>query len=230
MSTRIPCPTARSAVPMAAVVLPLPGPVLTMIRPRRTSCIMKECLIVPVRRVLRANTRFLINQSPFDLGCALGYAGDANGFSIFGNQGVLRSVGIHERVSHFLKKCRGLGMKHNRLSLLMMIPVLCLAIRARADATRKQANVPLQANSGASHDQDSIRQILELERKAKDASVHRDAAFASECSQMITSPSPHWARSSPRLTRSSPAGVANCGTIRSISAIWWYAFTAILPW
>src|SRR5208282_6371179 len=35
--TRIPCPTARSAVPMAAVVFPLPGPVFTMMRPRRRS-------------------------------------------------------------------------------------------------------------------------------------------------------------------------------------------------
>src|SRR5271165_224842 len=33
----MPLPTARNAVPMAAVVLPLPGPVFTMINPRRTS-------------------------------------------------------------------------------------------------------------------------------------------------------------------------------------------------
>src|SRR6478672_4397780 len=33
----MPCPTARKAVPMAAVVLPLPGPVFTMMRPRRMS-------------------------------------------------------------------------------------------------------------------------------------------------------------------------------------------------
>src|ERR1700682_6477485 len=45
MSTRMPLPTARNAVPMAAVVLPLPGPVLTIIRPRRTSAI-DEVLIV----------------------------------------------------------------------------------------------------------------------------------------------------------------------------------------
>src|SRR5690242_4341990 len=36
----MPCPTARSAVPMAAVVLPFPGPVFTMIRPRRMSCVI----------------------------------------------------------------------------------------------------------------------------------------------------------------------------------------------
>src|SRR5438270_338649 len=39
MSTRMPLPTARSPVPMAAVVLPLPGPVFTMIRPLRVSAI-----------------------------------------------------------------------------------------------------------------------------------------------------------------------------------------------
>src|SRR5438105_14687329 len=33
----MPCPTALRAVPMAAVVFPLPGPVFTMIRPRRSS-------------------------------------------------------------------------------------------------------------------------------------------------------------------------------------------------
>src|SRR5208337_817350 len=43
MSTRMPWPTARRAVPMAAVVLPFPGPVFTMMRPRRTSCIGGVC-------------------------------------------------------------------------------------------------------------------------------------------------------------------------------------------
>ena len=35
MSTRMPLPTARNAVPRAAVVLPLPGPVLISRSPRR---------------------------------------------------------------------------------------------------------------------------------------------------------------------------------------------------
>src|ERR1700686_1995166 len=45
----MPWPTARNAVPMAAVVFPLPGPVFTMIRPRRRSDIREtraESLIV----------------------------------------------------------------------------------------------------------------------------------------------------------------------------------------
>ena len=35
ISTFMPLPTARKAVPIAAVVLPLPGPVLMRINPRR---------------------------------------------------------------------------------------------------------------------------------------------------------------------------------------------------
>src|SRR5579872_1170679 len=56
----MPCPTALSAVPIAAVVLPLPGPVFTMIRPRRISCIVGDSLIVPVwgsRRLSRGVER-----------------------------------------------------------------------------------------------------------------------------------------------------------------------------
>jgi len=37
MRMRIPWPSARNAVPIAAVVFPFPGPVLTRINPRRTS-------------------------------------------------------------------------------------------------------------------------------------------------------------------------------------------------
>src|ERR1700761_2494276 len=45
MRTFNPLPTARRAVPMAAVVLPLPGPLFTMISPLRTSAIVRrpEC-------------------------------------------------------------------------------------------------------------------------------------------------------------------------------------------
>src|SRR5512147_1512827 len=46
----MPLPTARSAVPMAAVVLPLPGPVFTMMRPRLTSG-MSSQLVARVVRV-----------------------------------------------------------------------------------------------------------------------------------------------------------------------------------
>ena len=40
LSTFMPWPTARRAVPIAAVVLPLPGPVFTMINPRRMSAML----------------------------------------------------------------------------------------------------------------------------------------------------------------------------------------------
>src|SRR5215471_3373189 len=48
ISTRMPLPTARNAVPMAAVVLPFPGPVFTMMSPRRMSGITKfDCTYGP---------------------------------------------------------------------------------------------------------------------------------------------------------------------------------------
>ena len=46
IKTFMPLPTARSAVPMAAVVLPLPGPVFTMISPRRTSAITEVRIVL----------------------------------------------------------------------------------------------------------------------------------------------------------------------------------------
>src|ERR1700735_3937058 len=42
MSTRMPLPAARNAVPRAAVVLPLPGPVLMRISPRREGSIISD--------------------------------------------------------------------------------------------------------------------------------------------------------------------------------------------
>src|SRR3989449_3032305 len=52
----MPWPTARKAVPMAAVVLPLPGPVFTIMTPRRMSCILAKLLIVPVPAVWRSKS------------------------------------------------------------------------------------------------------------------------------------------------------------------------------
>src|SRR5436190_8310231 len=59
----MPLPTARNAVPIAAVVLPLPGPVLTMMRPRRTSDISEALIVLsaagfhhPNRSTIGSNT------------------------------------------------------------------------------------------------------------------------------------------------------------------------------
>src|ERR1043166_9123243 len=57
----MPFPTARNAVPIAAVVLPLPGPVFTMISPRRTSLIAQP-LIVPAVPVF---DRYAVLGLPF---------------------------------------------------------------------------------------------------------------------------------------------------------------------
>src|SRR5208282_2506452 len=42
----MPWPTARKAVPIAAVVFPLPGPGFTIMRPRRTSVMVRGRLIL----------------------------------------------------------------------------------------------------------------------------------------------------------------------------------------
>ena len=62
----MPWPTARNAVPMAAVVLPLPGPVFTIISPRRMSCIPANLLIVPVPERCRRECATLMQPKSID--------------------------------------------------------------------------------------------------------------------------------------------------------------------
>src|SRR5208337_1054336 len=91
MRTRIPCPTARSAVPMAAVVFPLPGPVFTMMRPRRRSDIEKirhkaESLIVrggecPCTLPVGRRGHFATWMLEFDVGISQTTNKKADGFS-----------------------------------------------------------------------------------------------------------------------------------------------------
>lgn len=70
----------------------------------------------------------------------------------------------------------GFEMKHNR-SYLLMLSVLLFSLNALASDLRRQNNVPPPA-TGNSRDQDTIREILDLERQAKDAAVHRDPTFS----------------------------------------------------
>jgi ketosteroid isomerase-like protein len=60
-------------------------------------------------------------------------------------------------------------MKHSSRPLFML--ALALAFAVPASATRPQAN-------GTTRDEDTIREIVDLERQAKDAAIHRDAAFS----------------------------------------------------
>jgi ketosteroid isomerase-like protein len=61
-------------------------------------------------------------------------------------------------------------MKHNSGSLLVLTLALSMAVPAQA--TRPQSNAP------GAHDDETIREIVDLERQAKDAAIHRDAAFS----------------------------------------------------
>jgi hypothetical protein len=66
-------------------------------------------------------------------------------------------------------------MRHNSPLLLMLLPVLCLF----ASATEiRQRNPSPQASTGGSQNQETIREILDLERQSKDAAVQRDPTFA----------------------------------------------------
>lgn len=66
-------------------------------------------------------------------------------------------------------------MKHNRRRLLLLL-LLSFSIAASASDLRRQNTVPAPATG--SRDQDVVREILDLERQAKDAAVHRDPAFS----------------------------------------------------
>jgi hypothetical protein len=61
-------------------------------------------------------------------------------------------------------------MQQNSLSLLVV--ALALSLAAPANATRPQST------TAGPRDQEVIREILDLEKQAKDAAIHRDAAFS----------------------------------------------------
>jgi hypothetical protein len=61
-------------------------------------------------------------------------------------------------------------MKQNRVALSVALVVLCSSLHARA--TRPQTNAT------GPRDEEAVREIVDLERQAKDAALHRDAAFS----------------------------------------------------
>lgn len=63
-------------------------------------------------------------------------------------------------------------MQHNSRLLLVVALAFCSALPARARATRPQTN------ASGPRDEEVIREIVDLERQAKDAAIHRDATFS----------------------------------------------------
>jgi len=61
-------------------------------------------------------------------------------------------------------------MKHNRVALFVALVVLCSSLHART--TRPQTNAT------GPRDEEAVREIVDLERQAKDAALHRDPAFS----------------------------------------------------
>jgi ketosteroid isomerase-like protein len=61
-------------------------------------------------------------------------------------------------------------MKHNSEGLFVLALALTFALPAQA--TRPQSNAT------GPHEEETIREIVDLERQAKEAAIHRDAAFS----------------------------------------------------
>ena len=61
-------------------------------------------------------------------------------------------------------------MKHNRVAMFVALVVLSVNLHART--TRPQTNAI------GPRDEEVVREIVDLERQAKDAALHRDAAFS----------------------------------------------------
>jgi hypothetical protein len=61
-------------------------------------------------------------------------------------------------------------MKHNSAALLFVM--LAVASASQAKATRPQTNAT------GPREEEVVREIVDLERQAKDAAIHRDAAFS----------------------------------------------------
>src|SRR5215471_16719034 len=67
-------------------------------------------------------------------------------------------------------------MKHHRLPLSVLV---CLVLLVTPALCRPQTKTALHPTAGAgAGDQESMRQIIDLERQSKDAAVHRDADFS----------------------------------------------------
>jgi len=61
-------------------------------------------------------------------------------------------------------------MPHNRTLLLVLVLVSCLPASANATRPKTNATGPVE--------EEVVREIVDLERQAKDAALHRDAAFS----------------------------------------------------
>jgi hypothetical protein len=70
-------------------------------------------------------------------------------------------------------------MLRNKLSLLLLLLLLGALLVPLVYAARQQTGTSPQVSAGPGHDQEVIRQILDLERQSKDAAVHRDPDFSS---------------------------------------------------
>jgi hypothetical protein len=63
-------------------------------------------------------------------------------------------------------------MKHNSAQLFVLALAFCFPVPSQARTTRPQSN------ASGPHEEETVREIVDLERQAKEAAIHRDAAFS----------------------------------------------------
>src|SRR5215468_2762766 len=77
---------------------------------------------------------------------------------------------MHPKDRVFRCGWRSLRMKHNRVRLFVVLVMLSSSLEARE--TRPQTNAT------GPRDEETVREIVDLERQAKEAALRRDAAFS----------------------------------------------------
>ena len=64
-------------------------------------------------------------------------------------------------------------MKHNS-ALLLLVPLLLMALSSSMQARTTRP----QTNATGPREEEVVREIVDLERQAKEAAIHRDASFS----------------------------------------------------
>src|SRR6267142_2347922 len=108
----MPLPTARNAVPMAAVVLPLPAPVLTMMRPLRTSSAIVSgfefrARNLRTRKVATASVSRVVRVAFQDCKCAVELFQQNHACEFVGKRDLAEGEHLVGRLAGFLRKSVG---------------------------------------------------------------------------------------------------------------------------
>src|SRR5271154_1360108 len=164
----MPWPTARKAVPIAAVVFPLPGPVFTMMRPRRTSAMVGGLILLELlcQRRPKAGLPLQIDILALAFMVLLQKC-----LSFPRNWCIQPCVSGCKQISVPRQTAEGLVVFNNCLMLLFCVLAALPAFSAQRLTLHPRPSFD-------SPDQETIRQIVDMERQSKEASLRRDSDFS----------------------------------------------------